>query len=699
MTGILPALRILAQIALVARTPIDTTQPVVVHAVLAPDTVYVGEQATYAVGVFIDEELRFRLRSNPEFVPTEPQGMLAYDLPSPGGAAPLRRSGSRLYEIHTFSRALFPLTPGRYDIPPPHLVYSLPLSLGFFSREEPRTIVAEGLALVARALPAPPANFTGAIGDLQLDASIDSVGARVGNPMVFTVRVAGRGNVPLLPRPTVAVPWANVIPAQERVYLDSAATEVQGTKEFDWLVTPRDSGVVALPAVRYPYFNPYTERYTIAVVPSETLRVAGGVIVPPDRPRADTASPLPLRRIYRGTPAPPWFTLPAFLLVAVAAPIAPLSLTAWRRAARRRHAAVPGAMQLEALARAHAPVEVARLRRAFLEAFIERFDLPRTALENRDALAGVLMHQGVLAPASAEADGVLRLLDRRAFGEPATGAATASTAMVSGDVCARAYAVYQAAASQGRPRLPRPPAGRAIAIGLGLLALSAGAPIAGRDAADVREFRAGIAAYAVHDFSSAASHFGTAATLAPRAPDAWADAGTAAWAAGDTMDAVVGWQRAGRLEPWARDVRDRLELVRAPQDGPIAMLPPVPVGGAANLALALWLVACGALSWRLLRAGRWRGPIIGAVAATAVALALVGVARRAATMAAAANLSVAGMGAALYAAPALSAERAAPLDVGDIVRTTAQQGTWNHVEADGDREGWIERLDLTSLAR
>ena len=102
---VVAALGLIAQVSIVARAPIDTSQGVNFHALLTPDTVYVGQQTTYQVGVFIDDRLRQRLRHNPEFVPPDPQGVLAYDLPGPGRAPAVRRAGARTYEVHIFERA------------------------------------------------------------------------------------------------------------------------------------------------------------------------------------------------------------------------------------------------------------------------------------------------------------------------------------------------------------------------------------------------------------------------------------------------------------------------------------------------------------------------------------------------------------------------------------------------------------------
>ena len=102
---------------IVTHAPFDVTTPVSVAATLSPDTVYVGEQFTYQVAVFVDEAVRNRLRRTPGFAPPELRGMLAYDLSPVRGILPTRKIGDRRFEPHLYQRAIFPLVAGTHVIP------------------------------------------------------------------------------------------------------------------------------------------------------------------------------------------------------------------------------------------------------------------------------------------------------------------------------------------------------------------------------------------------------------------------------------------------------------------------------------------------------------------------------------------------------------------------------------------------------
>src|SRR5262249_60899082 len=105
----------------VARARIDTSLDVRTSALTLPETVFVGEQANYEVAVFLNETVRERLRRNPTFFPPDMQSMLAYDLPTPADP-PRRQVGSHCFDALVYQRALFPLMPGRFAIPPAQLV-------------------------------------------------------------------------------------------------------------------------------------------------------------------------------------------------------------------------------------------------------------------------------------------------------------------------------------------------------------------------------------------------------------------------------------------------------------------------------------------------------------------------------------------------------------------------------------------------
>ncbi|MEJ7810940.1 MAG: BatD family protein [Gemmatimonadaceae bacterium] len=670
---------------LIVKDPrLDTGAVVNFRALVAPETVYVGEQATYQLGVFLDASVRDRVRKMEAIAP-EMRGVLAYDPPQPLQVFQTRAAGGRPLEVHVYQRAVFPLSPGRVAIPPARLIYALPLSYSFFSREESYDLRSDSAFLVAVEPPVAnrPAGFTGAVGQLRASAKLDAAGARVGNPFSVVVTIAGTGNVKLLPRPELRVPWASAVPGDERVVLDRSPLVIGGSKSFEWLLTPERSGVLVLPPVRYPYFSPQTERYEIAQTAPETLTVAAGALAAADRSAAgDTMGVLTLRAEYRGPLPRPFYERRTFWWLLALAPLPALTLVSARRPERRR-ARRSAAQHLRHLARAGGSADTREVRRVLVAAVAERLGISAPRAGSAAELARELRRGGV-TPATAVALGALvGELEASVFsGAPAPAR----------DFAARGAELYSAIEREARPRRAAnllPPTAVAFVIALASVgALWAAAPGA-------LEFQTGVRAYEARRYAVAAGAFERSGQLDPRAPDAWANLGTAAWAMHDTARAALGWHRAVRLEPLARDVRHRIGLLGT--SGSDASRPlPVPPVALMLAAAALWVGAWSHVAFRALRRRPQSSGLVSAI--VALALVFAGAGRALDATLAGRDLAVVARTSALRTDPALNADSTAAVRTGEITRVIERKGGWARVSRDGLGDGWLPGSYLLPIA-
>ena len=246
------------------------------HTTVFPDTVYVGQQVSYDGVTLVDDVARGNLRANPEYTPSQIVGVTVYDFPFDTTTITDSIVNGTHFRRYLFHRALFPLTPGTYTIPSSTLRYALPASESYGSELQPYTLVSEPSAFVALPMPdaGKPLDFTGAVGGFNDTAFTDGATVRIGDTFVFTVRVSGVGNIDLLPRPVIAIDWATVVNGAERVEWDSTGTLVRGIKEFNWVVTPKVVGDVAISTVRFVYFDPSTKHYAIATTNPIPLTIA-----------------------------------------------------------------------------------------------------------------------------------------------------------------------------------------------------------------------------------------------------------------------------------------------------------------------------------------------------------------------------------------------------------------------------------------
>ena len=670
----------------ITRNPVlDTVAPVQVRALVLPETVYVGQQATYQVAAFFARAVRDRVR-RPEFFAPEMRGMLAYESPSDLPAYTVSSRG-KSFEAFVYQRAIFPVAAGQFTIPSARLTYALPLTPSFFSRDESYEARSDSIVVVAidPPLAGRPPEYQGAVGALTIDADLDSGRARVGDPLLLRVRVAGIGNVKLLPRPPVRVAWATVVPADERVTVTTDRDTVRGAKEFDWVLTPTRPGMRLLPPVRYWYFDPWTESYQLAEAAPDSVLVAPGMLADTDT-GAVVVPPLGIRTIYRGALPVPFHQQSEFWLLLGLAPLpATLRRLTSRRPARARPE--PVFRNLRALARQRRAVPAAELRRALTRALADRLNVGALTLSANGALARAARRAGVSAAIASEADALLTELDHAAFG---------GVHAMTRDHAKRAWKLYREIDREARSRDSLRTVVTGSVIGALFLAAAHGAfAIQTPEGDPARRFAIGVAAYRAGRYSDAAREFGAAAAAEPRAPDAWMNYGSASWESADTARAVVGWQRALRLEPLATDAREALLRVDLPVDESLGDVPPLPVEALALIAAGLWWLAWIVVAVRARRSGATAVGLGG----ISLSVALAAVAFTAHSVVAGRGLAVVEATGALRTLPALAAEYGAAVRVGEVARIVERRGDWARIALAGAREGWVEHALLVTLTR
>ncbi|MBL8961014.1 MAG: BatD family protein [Gemmatimonadetes bacterium] len=657
---------------IVAAATVDPAREINFASGVWPARVYTGQQATYQIGIFLSESMRSRLRSNPQFVPPDVRSVIAYDLPLPGRLFS-RSAGERVWDVHVYSRALFPVAPGTIDIAPARLNWLVPLSNSIFAREESHSATSSTHRL--QVIPPPtagrPAGYAGAVGQLGISSRVDATAKRVGDPFVLTVTVSGVGNVGLFPRPDVGIPWAHLVAGPERVRVDSTSAVIRGDKSFEWVVTPRASGRQEVPEVRYPYFNPYTEQYEVSVTSSLPISVAaGGLVVATEEAQA-AAPRYELRRSWRGDIGVPWPATPWYWLGVLVVPV-PALLQRWRRRPGRVRPLEPvDRLTRWATVAVPDPVEV---RRAFREGLAARVPSATTSLTQRRTLERTLRRAGVTASTTRDVSVLLDELDASLY---------SGNALRRADVAQRALALCQRVDQEAVPIANAPSRMRGKALMMALLFASGVA--AARDAdPDASVFQTALTTWDAGNVREARSAFLEVARRRPRSADAWMNAGTTAWVLGDTAQAVAGWQRALRLEPMAEDARTRLALTPSFRDGVLGDVPPVPVTMLAVVALGIWAVGW----WRPAAArGRWLATAI-VIGGVSVAVHEQHVGRRQVVVAA---------DEALRDLPAVSGAPGARVTVGETARLLAQQGNWSRIRLRDGREGWIDATQTEGL--
>jgi hypothetical protein len=629
-----------------ASPPADSGVQVTV--LLSSSAALVGQQVDVVTAAWFPRDLRLRLRRPPTLEPPTFSGVWAYPQPVPPGIAATREVGGVWYDLFVHHQVIFPITAGPLLGEAATLRYSVPVAFQFFSQEDRYAVTSAAPRLTVLPLPddgRPPA-FDGAVGTgIALTREVDGM-ARTGEPLSVRFVLRGRGNVALWPAPFVRWPAGlQVYPEGIDQALDKVGGVLGGTKTFRYLVVPDSSGLLALPTVVYPFFDPEPATYQSSSVAGLRLPVA-----PPSAAAAARAEPPPLLLGARARPA--WrvtHALPAWgwALLWLAVPLLPL---AGRRPRWRRRA--PAGER-------HLPEAVRAVRR--FDAALERLG---AAHEDGDRLARALRGAGADLALAARAVAVRRELGRGRFASGGAGMPP-SLGQELGAVCD----ALEALAHRGPRR------GAGLLAGLLLLVGAAGLRA---QAAPEQLYQSGA-------YRAAAEGFAARARVAPAVTANWYGAGAAAYRLGDDGRAAAAWTRAARLAPRDRTLARAMLLVPAPDAVTAEWRAPFPVTreelwvAATLLWLVGWIGVATLGGWR----GRWIVILAGALVVAGVAGWRTAEERR--------PLGLLAAPVPLRVSPHGRAPGGEELPVGTGLRPVGSAAGWVLVRSATGQEGWVPR--------
>lgn len=186
--------------------------------------------------------------------------------------------------------------PGSYTLKPASQQVNLmvgAVAFGLFTQPnvEQRQIDSNALAITVKPLPAAPSDFSGAVGDFTFVSKVIPVSAAVGEPITWTLELAGTGNWPDiggLPQREVSNDFQVVQPKSKRTMKDG--TLFEGTLSEDVVLVPSRPGTYQLAPVKFTYFDPKSGTYKTVASEPVTLTVTAAST--PVQPPASSGAPL-----------------------------------------------------------------------------------------------------------------------------------------------------------------------------------------------------------------------------------------------------------------------------------------------------------------------------------------------------------------------------------------------------------------------
>jgi hypothetical protein len=206
--------------------------------------------------------------------------------------------------------AAYPLQEGKLDIDSIEMKYNYysaqsgadqndPMAAfqGFFQQALPGNSRSEVLKVDVIPLPeaGKPKSFTGGVGDLDIASAIDKTEVHANEPVTVTVKIEGHGNVESIGEPKAN--WPSNVELYDTKGVSKAGKGGVGQKTFEFLLIPREKGLLELPALEFSYFDPKKNEYVTKKTEPFKVNVleatAGSTYVPKTSTTASAPSAQP----------------------------------------------------------------------------------------------------------------------------------------------------------------------------------------------------------------------------------------------------------------------------------------------------------------------------------------------------------------------------------------------------------------------
>jgi hypothetical protein len=188
--------------------------------------------------------------------------------------------GERYVALQQSTRA-YAKQPGRYTFKPSSQMVNLMVGtsgFGLFAQPtvEQRAIESNQLDLTIKPLPPAPPAYSGAVGEFTFVSKVVPVTAAVGEPVTWTLELAGTGNWPDitgLPEREVSNDFQVVQPKSKRTMKDG--TLFEGNLTEDVVLVPTRAGTYRLAPVRFTYFDTKSGTYKTLASEPVTVTITG----------------------------------------------------------------------------------------------------------------------------------------------------------------------------------------------------------------------------------------------------------------------------------------------------------------------------------------------------------------------------------------------------------------------------------------
>ena len=146
------------------------------------------------------------------------------------------------------------------------------------SQEVPMTLRTASAKVAVKELPenGKPNDFSGAVGDYKFSASLSSKTAKTEEPIIYSIKISGTGNLKFVEAPPLIFPEAfEVYDPKTKETITNTASGMSGSKQYDYILMPTQPGDFILEPKTFSWFNPSSAKYYSSNSPEFAVKVTG----------------------------------------------------------------------------------------------------------------------------------------------------------------------------------------------------------------------------------------------------------------------------------------------------------------------------------------------------------------------------------------------------------------------------------------
>ena len=260
----------------------QSSQPLFLTVSLSDPQAYVGQTVFYTVKFYYSVSVR-----DLGIVLPEGEGFQLKQLGKPAEYTSTVKG--KKYKVIEIQHALITEKTGSFSLQPTEMKMNVlekqrshnrfSVFDNFFTSARPYSVRSQPLKLTILPLPETnrPQNFTGLVGDFQIQAQLDPKQIPSGESTTLSLKISGQGNVQLMP--DINMPDMDDIKVysdQPVISINETGTGYRGEKSMKWALVPQKEGNYKIGPFSLSFFSPKKGQYTTVSTPKMNLMVTPG---------------------------------------------------------------------------------------------------------------------------------------------------------------------------------------------------------------------------------------------------------------------------------------------------------------------------------------------------------------------------------------------------------------------------------------